>query len=275
MCLRAKRHRERIPTARCSFSARCYHAKHCNLGATHLVFTAWAASASASTAVFTEKAAWDVALGGQFLTEYFADDLLNVGVSFVSSESGHINPAAENYQDVLASASQNEPMTVWSFDPQITAFGGEWTLGGPGGSGNSLLVYLADSSSYVGTIANSYNGGFWGFTSDSPFNSVKLIGGTGSNQQHYSLDNMVYAPVAEPGLPGDFDRDDDVDGADFLLWQRGEVSNPPSSADLALWQAHYGESPTLFTTGLPEPTTGATLLLGLIVPLLLRNALRT
>jgi hypothetical protein len=148
--------------------------------------------------VYTDKALWETALAGQFQTEDFADSLLNTGVSFTSSESGHINPAEECYQDVLASQSQNEPTTVWSFAPDIFAYGGNWTLGGPGGSGNSLLVYIADLSFYVGYIPNSYNGSFWGFISDIPFTSVQLKGGPGSNQQNYKLDNMVYAPIPEP-----------------------------------------------------------------------------
>jgi hypothetical protein len=119
-------------------------------------------------------------------------------VSFISNESGHINPAHEYYQDVLASQSQNEPMTTWSFTPLITAYGGNWVLGGPGGSGNSLLVSIPDLSLSVGAISNSFNGEFWGFTSDTPFASVKLVGGSGTNQQNYSLDDMVYSHVPEP-----------------------------------------------------------------------------
>lgn len=154
--------------------------------------------ANGGTTVYTDKMLWQNAVGGLFLAEEFSDDQLNTGVSFVSSESGHINPAQQCYQDVLASQSQNEPMTTWSFSPQIVAYGGDWTLGGPGGSGNSLLAYLADTAQSVGSISNSYNGGFWGFVSDAPFTSVRFVGGSGNNQQNYSLDNMVYATVPEP-----------------------------------------------------------------------------
>lgn len=51
---------------------------------------------------------------------------------------------------------------------------------------------------------------------------------------------------AEPGhhveivLPGDFDLDDDVDGADFLKWQRGESPEPLSQSDLGDWEIDYG-----------------------------------
>lgn len=168
----------------------------CVIGA---IMLPWSATVRASIiTVYTDKAEWENALTGQYLTEDFADDTLNAGVSFVSTESGHINPADEYYQDVLASQSQNEPTTTWSFVPQITAYGGQWTLGGPGGSGNSLLVYVADDLTYVGTIPNSYGGEFWGFISDTPFSSVQLIGGSGTNQQNYRLDDMVYFQVPEP-----------------------------------------------------------------------------
>lgn len=163
-----------------------------------VIFISFTSSVSALVTVYTDKTAWETAVGGLFLTEDFSDAVLNPGVSFVSSESGHINPAEECYQDVLASQSQNEPMTIWSFDPQIVAYGGNWTLGGPGGSGNSLLVYIEDSPEYVGFISNSYGGEFWGFISDAPFTSVKLVGASGSNQQNYRLDDMVYSQIPEP-----------------------------------------------------------------------------
>jgi hypothetical protein len=155
--------------------------------------------ASAGVMVFTDKAAWESALNGQYQTESFDDAQLNLGVSFSSSEPGHFNPALGYYQDVLTSTSANEPFTIWSFSPPMRAYGGDWTLGGPGGSGNSLLVYIEDTSEFVGAIGNSYGGEFWGFISDAPFTEVKLIGGTGSHQQIYKLDNMVYSSVPEPG----------------------------------------------------------------------------
>lgn len=245
-------------------------------GATPAMILSWAATACASTFVYTDRTAWENAVGGQFLAEDFADDQLNAGVTFVSSESGHINPAEEAYQDVLASASQNEPMTIWSFVPKITAYGGNWTLGGPGGAGNNLLVYVGDSSVYVGAIPNSYSGGFWGFASDAAFTSVKLIGGGGTHQQHYSLDNMVYRTAPQPALPGDLDLDNDVDGYDFLLWQGGAATNPPRAADLAVWEAHYGEvvALTAVATAVPEPATWISWLLAMTVLPRLRRSTR-
>ncbi len=52
----------------------------------------------------------------------------------------------------------------------------------------------------------------------------------------------------------DFDGDGDVDGRDFLKWQRDETPELGSAAELALWQEQYGSTPALVsTTSVPEP----------------------
>ena len=63
--------------------------------------------------------------------------------------------------------------------------------------------------------------------------------------------------------PGDFDSDGDVDGADFLAWQRGNSPNPLSASDLAEWESNYGAGagPLSASTSVPEPSTGLMLLL--------------
>jgi len=57
-------------------------------------------------------------------------------------------------------------------------------------------------------------------------------------------------------LPGDFDFDNDVDGLDFLEWQRGETTVPLSGADLARWEANYGSTipAVAAAAAVPEPT---------------------
>jgi hypothetical protein len=155
------------------------------------ILLSWVSAVGAATDIYTDKAAWADAVAGQFQTEDFSDAVLNEGLSFESSESGHINPAQENYQDVLSSNSQNEPRTTWHFARAVKGFGGNWWLGGPGGSGNSLRVYV--KGVYIGAISSGFNGGFWGFVSDTAFSSVTLIGADGIHQQNYSLDDMAYA----------------------------------------------------------------------------------
>jgi hypothetical protein len=57
------------------------------------------------------------------------------------------------------------------------------------------------------------------------------------------------------GVPGDFDSDGDVDGRDFLVWQRN-----PSVGDLEDWQTNYGASSLSASIAVPEPGSWALLL---------------
>ncbi|TWU27403.1 beta strand repeat-containing protein [Bythopirellula polymerisocia] len=66
------------------------------------------------------------------------------------------------------------------------------------------------------------------------------------------------AMVPSPAGPGDFDLDGDVDGRDFLVWQRN-----PCVGNLTDWQANYGSPFTAASTTVPEPTTWALLSIAL------------
>jgi hypothetical protein len=74
--------------------------------------------------------------------------------------------------------------------------------------------------------------------------------------------------VSAPAGSSDFDGEGDVDGADFLAWQRGfgltgpnyqsqgDANNDGSvdAADLTQWQAHFGGPPAAVAgQGVPEP----------------------
>ncbi len=63
-------------------------------------------------------------------------------------------------------------------------------------------------------------------------------------------------------LPGDFDADGDLDGRDFLLWQRGQSPIPLSAGDLADWQGNFGAG-AISSVSVPEPNCLA-LLFGLV-----------
>ncbi|TWU28705.1 hypothetical protein [Bythopirellula polymerisocia] len=65
-------------------------------------------------------------------------------------------------------------------------------------------------------------------------------------------------------IPGDFDNDGDVDGRDFLVWQRGGSPGPDYAADLLAWQSNYG-NPLSAATAVPEPTAATLFLLGLLL----------
>ena len=72
-------------------------------------------------------------------------------------------------------------------------------------------------------------------------------------------------------MPGDFDLDLDVDGRDFLAWQRGGSPNPLSATDLADWRANYGTGSLMATSNaVPEPSTWVMISLTVMVGKLAR-----
>ncbi len=92
---------------------------------------------------------------------------------------------------------------------------------------------------------------------------------TGTAEQLTSLRTLnpyevLILAATPPSVPGDFDVDGDVDGTDFLQWQRG---NPPLASDLTKWQTNYGTAAALSASSavVPEPATSIMLLLGLLL----------
>lgn len=71
-------------------------------------------------------------------------------------------------------------------------------------------------------------------------------------------------------LSGDFDGDGDVDGRNFLAWQRGESPQPGSAEDLADWTNNYGTANSLSAAVIvPEPTSA---ILVLVISLLMYSS---
>jgi hypothetical protein len=62
---------------------------------------------------------------------------------------------------------------------------------------------------------------------------------TGSGATSVWYDGIGYARVEVNSILGDFDRDGDVDGRDFLVWQRG-YGTEFDGADLENWQLNFG-----------------------------------
>ena len=77
---------------------------------------------------------------------------------------------------------------------------------------------------------------------------------------------MVFSANGLPTVEtGDFDLDGDVDGRDFLVWQRN-----PGVGDLVNWQANYGGGAVIsgMGTAVPEPSSllmGALATVGLLL----------
>lgn len=87
-----------------------------------------------------------------------------------------------------------------------------------------------------------------------------------SNSADYPLLSEIKVEVSDIpiGQPGDFDGDGDVDGRDFLSWQRGVSPTPFSAADLATWQGAYNGGALAAVNTVPEPTALLLLLMGVV-----------
>ncbi len=101
-----------------------------------------------------------------------------------------------------------------------------------------------------------------------------------------AYDSMIPASLAihvAGTLAGDYDLDGDVDGRDFMVWQRlagsttrtvadASLNGIVDTADLAVWQAHYGESfgdlSSLSVEQVPEPNSASATLITLATWLL-------
>lgn len=90
-----------------------------------------------------------------------------------------------------------------------------------------------------------------------------LLSGTGEASRVGFVDYFSAAPI-----DGDFDGDGDVDGIDFLAWQRGDSPDPLSASDLSNWQSNYGSpggSLVAATGAVPEPTSAVHFMLMLLI----------
>ena len=67
------------------------------------------------------------------------------------------------------------------------------------------------------------------------------------------VDNQFVPPIES----ADFDDDGDIDGFDFLKWQRGDTPGLGSAEEYALWESQFGNMVPLsaLTVAVPEPST--------------------
>jgi T5SS/PEP-CTERM-associated repeat protein len=87
-------------------------------------------------------------------------------------------------------------------------------------------------------------------TANSVVNNGLMLGGSAAGSFNLLVDSTsVILQAIAPPLPGDFDLDGDVDGRDFLVWQRN-----PAVGDLSDWQANYGAEMLSANIAVPEPS---------------------
>ncbi len=89
---------------------------------------------------------------------------------------------------------------------------------------------------------------------------LQFILSEGANPQVEFFGTFVATHSLVQPVAGDFNNDGNVDGADFLLWQRGGSPNPLSAGDLETWKTAFG-GPAI--AAVPEPTAALLMATGL------------
>lgn len=139
---------------------------------------------------------------------------------------------------------------------------GKFSQGGLANEENSLVFANLDDNSYFQFIGSDEAaiGHLDGLMSTD--NSLFLAdispgGGFGSGDANSGIIYQIESLV--PEQEGDFDSDGDVDGNDFLYWQRN-----PSVGDLADWETDFGtpSGASQSAANVPEPSTQFLMVLG-------------
>ncbi|MEM8944571.1 MAG: metallophosphoesterase [Planctomycetota bacterium] len=93
--------------------------------------------------------------------------------------------------------------------------------------------------------------------------------GTFAAQFELSIDfsTRLVPILTSPQIPGDFNLDQSVDGADFLVWQNETTNGSLGDSDLLDWKEHYGHGAgdTLGPNLIPEPMTLQCLVWGFVL----------
>ena len=176
------------------------------IGAVCLVVVFVAGNANASLSQYTSRAAWEAAVTS-YVQESFDDATLNVEITATAGDAaGGVvtdggNPYYQTWWDIVDTDPLKE--TVFSFDPDIYAWGATFDLVGPAGPGLGINVYMDGLMVDTAPTIDRETSGFYGIVSTDAFDEIRLTGdGQEGLQETYTLDDMVYSttpPIPAPG----------------------------------------------------------------------------
>lgn len=193
-------------------------------------------------------------------------------------EYGALNPAR---------SGQSNAVSLW-VNP------GSGTLGTATGEADASQAAIGSLGSYYGTLDTFSSG----TVDTATINSFALIGHRQTTNNTFAADfdelrigttwQDVTPTTAAPMDDADFDMDGDVDGADFLTWQRGlgqsgagatkangNANNDTviNGADLAIWRAQFGLPAVAAASAIPEPASLLLAAAGLLAAAIVRRNL--
>ncbi len=167
-----------------------------------------------------------------------------------ASDGTPLDSQMVNYKH-FASLAQTGNKTFLFSHSQVPTYTYESTME----TGDELLQHLGVTA----TAINESGLGTLDFYRSAQEGNFRLWGTLGADGDAH-LEHLRYIgeffkelPLAKLAGPGDYDHDGDVDGRDFLVWQRDL-----GLGNLADWQANYGTPAQLLesnTTAVPEPPT--------------------
>ncbi len=209
-------------------------------------------------------------------------DVVNVSLSVLS----HANPSFSGVSDVNSLAYDFGTVTMGASAPMFSfdIFNLPTTAGFTAGLDLDSFMAAGDASTFVTTLSpftgsatlpagggNDFTATFdtaavgaFAATYTLAFSDENLSGATSLGTMTLTLSGTVEAPMFVENA--DFDADGDVDGGDFLTWQRGlgTASATPSDGnanhdqtvdadDLAIWSGQFGQPPGPPLQAVPEP----------------------
>jgi T5SS/PEP-CTERM-associated repeat protein len=206
--------------------------------------------------------------GNLFIQEFNGSALIN---------QGGVLAALPNSDTITVAGEFSQPAGTLSLRIAGDAVSNEYDtliVGNTAFLGGLLEVELAEGftpdAGDVYTIVDALNFGAGSFSNAANGERLYLDESAGSFLINYGAGSpfdpsQVVLSDFQPAATGDFDFDGDVDGRDFLIWQRGESPNPLSATDLAAWQANYGAAPLVASmAAVPEPGC-LVIMLGLVL----------
>ncbi len=164
---------------------------------------------------------------------------------------------AMNYYEIGSAASSLTPATWMSLDGAAPASTTSWEK-----AGGAAATILSETN-LLGTLGLGPQSG------PAALGKAFSIGGTQDLVFRYGLpDGTLQTGLVEyvsGGPAADFNLDGRVDGADFLVWQRG-VGSAFAAADLTAWRNGYGATAAVpAIDAVPEPASTVVALLAIAV----------
>ena len=203
----------------------------------------------------TNSATGVIAIGGGSNATFYGDVDVTAGSLHIAASS-----TALFLGDISISAGANLAIEL---NPSSLEEGFNTPLQGVGGATIDTLITLTLAEGFVPTLGDEFElisaaqGLLVGEVNSNNFETLPA----GLQWDVLLSDETVTAVVIGGGSPGDFDNDGDVDGADFLDWQRSDGT----SARLTDWQDHFGTAIApvrAHSNAVPEPSTAHLLVFG-------------